>query len=530
VSTPSQAVDDFLDLLQNRRGVDTRRSTRATLKYLLLDLEDKIGDPAWTDGCDVIGTTYERAIQGRDRRRLGQFFTPIDIGRVLSKWVLQSHPSLILDPGCGSGSLLIAAAHEVLGNTQLLGLDIDPLAVQMSRTNAHIRSIANAQFRVADFLTEDVPEQPDGIICNPPYTRHHSLSPSQKRVIHSGFERRLGIDFSQMASLHVLFLVRALEISSPNARIAFLTPSHWLDRNYGVAVKKFLLDQAHVESIVNIPASELVFDHAITTATITLIQKGKRPSRSTRILISSTSRGTDIQKSLNSPRSGTVAQLTSAEKWTQSPTTANLGTRIGDLASIHRGIATGCNQFFTFSEERRRELRIAKCSVRPCLPAPRLLSGTIVTNEILESLPISTPRWLLTPTKVRSNGPLADYLSHGLNELDLLDRTLVQQRVEAGRPWYQVGEGFRAPIVLTYINRGSPRFVRNKTDARTLNNWLVIEPRAEVDADWLFSMLNQRSVIESIRHNSREYGKGMWKIEPSELANLRLPKDITAAG
>ena len=74
----------------------------------------------------------------------------------------------------------------------------------------------------------------------------------------------------------MLFLVRALEVSAEDARLAFITPAHWLDRNYGRVVKVFLLERAHVEAIVQFPAHQLVFEHAVTTAAVTLIRKGAR--------------------------------------------------------------------------------------------------------------------------------------------------------------------------------------------------------------------------------------------------------------
>ncbi|HEV3484668.1 MAG TPA: hypothetical protein VG106_04630, partial [Vicinamibacterales bacterium] len=36
-------------------------------------------------------------------------------------------------------------------------------------------------------------------------------------------------ELAELASMHVLFLLRALEVAADDARIAFLTPAHWLD-------------------------------------------------------------------------------------------------------------------------------------------------------------------------------------------------------------------------------------------------------------------------------------------------------------
>ena len=49
-----------------------------------------------------------------------------------------------------------------------------------------------------------------------------------------------------------------------------------------------------------------------------------------------------------------------------------------------------------------------------------------------------TPRWLLRLTEAPESGPLASYLRQGKQEFGVSDRTLVQQRVKAGRKWFEV--------------------------------------------------------------------------------------------
>ena len=67
-----------------------------------------------------------------------------------------------------------------------------------------------------------------------------------------------------------------------------------------------------------------------------------------------------------------------------------------------------------------------------------------------------------------------------------------------------------------------PRFVRNRAGAIPLNNWLVIEPLNGVDPDVLFAALKEASEA-ALRSDAREYGNGLWKLEPSELKRLPLP-------
>ncbi len=445
----------------------------------------------------------------------------------MAEWLLAEPADLVLDPGCGSGSLLIGAAQaRGQAPTRLLGLDVDPLALDMARVTSHVRGIDRLELRHTNFLLDDVPERPQAVICNPPYTRHQAVPSKIKAAIHEGLTTRLGPGFSRLASMHVLFLLRALEVSSDQARIAFLTPAHWLDMNYARKIKALLLERAHVETIVTFPVEGRVFEHARTTAGVTLIRKGTRSGHPTRLVrLSSAHAGeAELRTAFTADVPHRSVLLCSQDKWSRSQTSATTnGIVLGDLARVRRGIATGCNAFFVVSEERRRELGIGLDDVVPCTASPRHFVGDELRSVDLSAMDDTVPRWLLRLTKAPHSGPLALYLERGRSEFGVLERTLTRQRVKAGRQWFEVELNIPAPILFCYLNRSSPRFVRNHALAAPLNNWLVIQPNPGVDADALFGVLQQVSNSPSLREGSRHYGTGLWKLEPLELRELPLP-------
>lgn len=526
MATPAQATDALVAAARRAAGTAADPDAlKSALMQVLDTLDVRPGDPAWADGRDVVGAAYERLVAGEHRRALGQFFTPLTLGRVMARWALADEPSLLLEPGCGSGSLLIAAAQERTRSTRLLGLDVDPIALSMAKANRDLRGISELELRELDFLVAAIDDRPGAILCNPPYTRHHAVSVSKKQGIHRRFTRRLGIRFSHLASLHVLFLVRALEISSESARLAFLAPAHWLDMSYAREVKKFLLGQAHVEAIVSFPTDQPVFEHAVTTASITLIKKGADPATPTRLIHAPSSDPAILADNLSDGEVGERVALSSTRKWSRAPKAAPKdASRLGDFARVRRGVATGCNAFFVISERARRDRSLGRSSVRPCLATPRHFSGEAIDQSTLDALPDTTPRWLVTPKRPRGVGPLAEYLAYGEKELAVRERHLVQQRERAGRRWFEVEAEFDAPILFTYFNRPASRFVRNTVGAVALNSWLVIEPNPDVDADELFELLTSAEVASHVQDDCRVYGNGLWKLEPSELKQLVLPR------
>jgi adenine-specific DNA-methyltransferase len=523
----SRAVDSLVERTLVRAETRDPADLRAAFEITLDELNVPEESTAWTDGVDVVGRAYERLLSGKHRRSAGQFFTPFWAGELMAAWLYERPVKRLLDPGVGSGSLLIQAGrHASRGNAQLIGIDSDPLAIRMAETNKKLRRIRNFQLSQGDFLLSDPPARPDAMIVNPPYSRHHSIDPALKATVHNEFERRLGLRLSRLSALHVLFLVRALEISTEGARIAFITPSDWLDVNYGAKVKQFLLETAHVDAIILFEARHLFFDNVLTTAAITFIDKGADRSQPTKIvrLDHDLPTPSDVMKMLQARKSRRVdlVRLDSGQKWSRPAAQRATGIRLGDLARIRRGIATGCNRFFVISEAQRRELGLSESDLRLCATNPRAIRGQRLTKRDFRAMPDDMRRWVIDcsdPETESMDTPLGRYLRTGRSEFGADGGFLTSRRT----PWYRLERRGDCPILFSYFNRERPRFVRNTAGAVPLNNWLIVEPKPGVDPDLLYAALTKDKVMKSLASQARVYGGGLWKLEPSELMEIRLP-------
>lgn len=482
---------------------------------------------AWRDGLDIVGSAYEQLLTGQQRRAAGQFFTPFWAGEVMAGWLFSEPAELLLDAGCGSGGLLIPAArHPGRSHARLLGIDSDQVAISMATTNRRLRGMEGCDLRAGNFLTDELSEAPDRLVSNPPYSRHTAIPQNDRVRIHDELARVFGVHFSRRTSLQALFLLRALDVSRDDAWLAFITPSDWLDVNYGREVKRCVLAHAHVEALVFLDAEHLFFDGARTTAVITLIRKGveRAPTRVVR-----------LGKALPEPAS-VLAAIRGAEfglpvdgqwlevdyKWARPQIRRRRGVRLGDVARVHRGIATGANRFFCLSEEDRAKRGISPSELRPCLSSPKHFEGGDLTQDVLDRLPDTVRRWVIDSDDadaLSAKTPLGVYLRRG-KHLGVHKGYLASSRI----PWYSQEQRPNAPIVFTYLNKRRPRFLRNRVCAVPLNNWLVIAPRDGVDPDALYSTLTSAAVGTQLREQARVYGGGLWKLEPSELERIVLPR------
>lgn len=491
------------------------------------------GWAAWADGTDVPGTAYEELLPASARRAQGQFQTPFWAADLMSRWLLAEPTKTLFDPAVGSGRLLFRAfEHGEHQPTRFVGWDIDPLCTAMSSLNLRLRRVPGYRITQADFLLDAeqldhdglLKHPPDATIANPPFSRHQMLDAKRKEAIHRELEEILGIRISRQAGLHALFLLRALTVAAPGGRLAFITPAGWLDANYGKAVKEFICEQASVDAMLIFGGREFFFDGVRTTAAITLLRNQPSDSPTRVIRLGRKRPSVDQALELVGGETGPVkveeVQLRSSGRWSRPSVRLPQGTPLEDIAHVRRGIATGHNRFFVISEARRQELGLSRRVVKPCLYRPRIIESDELTKDDLEALDDDARRWLLNPPAEQSESsedPVGKYLAQGRKE-KVHERYLTAHR----QTWYRLEQRGRCEIVVAYMHRDEARFIRNRAGAIPLNSFHVIEPHDPAIADKLWRALNEPAVLRQLRRLGREYGNGLWKIEPGDLRRVRV--------
>ena len=93
---------------------------------------------------DVLGSIFERLIPRDEQLLLGQFYTPRPVADLLVAFTVDGERPLVLDPGCGSGTILMAVYSYLSHSSQLShkellsliwGFDISPFAAELAVIN-----------------------------------------------------------------------------------------------------------------------------------------------------------------------------------------------------------------------------------------------------------------------------------------------------------------------------------------------------------------------------------------------------------
>jgi len=185
----------------------------------------------------------------------------------------------IVDPGVGSGRFLAAAGRH-FSKSELVGLEVDPLAAMMARAHLAAAGFAKrSEVRLQDYRSATLaPVQGKTLfIGNPPYVRHHLVGASWKQRL-SNTAAELGHDASQLAGLHVHFFLATVLKAAAGDFGCFITAAEWLDVNYGKLVRDLFLGELGGQGITVIEPTAQPFDDAATTAAIAVFEFGSRPT------------------------------------------------------------------------------------------------------------------------------------------------------------------------------------------------------------------------------------------------------------
>lgn len=436
------------------------------------------------------------------------------------------------DPAVGTGvffsTLLNFLPEDKISSA--IGIDIDFKRVGETRKRWSHRGL---EVERGDYLHMDQLPPRTLILANPPYVRYQRIPTAYRHKLQERASVQMGMRISGQSSLYVYFLLLSHGWMKRGAVAAWLIPSEFMETNYGAVIRRYLTQRVELIRIHLFSPDKIQFENALVSSAV-VVYRNCPPNPDQTAMMSSG--GTLLNP--EHTEEVTLSELGYESKWKipriRRCVSSSPPPRIGDLFTVHRGLATGANSYFIMERSVAAQRGIPEVALRPILPKARTLETDVIERE-KDGYPRVSPQLCLLDCglpeeEIRTMYPsLLDYLETAPEAV--LTSTLVRSR----RPWYRQEQRQPSPFLCTYMGRGSKnyaplRFLWNKSDAVATNTYLMLYPRKALDRllteqpdvlEGVFALLKEISP-QDLYTNGRIYGGGLRKIEPREFLNVRL--------
>jgi len=290
---------------------------------------------------DFIASFYELLLPGKNKKLLGEIYTPPDLAEIMVKLAVQKEGDTVLDPACGCGNLLRASYqhlkqlqtttpslksslsipsqdmhHQLL--SQIWGVEINPFPAQLAMLSlamADLSSFTNmVGILMEDFLelgplrnysvrtknlqtgqviSRDMPRKFDVIIANPPYIKQEKI-PRKKAMMKNlpvfASYRQSSTQSQKLEDIPVakleltgktdyygFFVWYSTYFLKSQGILCFLIPNKWMDVKYGEKLKSFLKHEYKLLALIGFVRNS--FEHAQVSTMILLAQKEPNPTK-----------------------------------------------------------------------------------------------------------------------------------------------------------------------------------------------------------------------------------------------------------
>ncbi len=483
-------------------------------------------------------------VERSQRKSSGAFYSPPALVEPMVSWALTGTDRAVLDPSCGDGVFLEAAARRLrdLGASPrraaslLHAVDINPDAVRVTRdrlTSSLGLPFGNA--RVASFFELPPPgalfgpaDGIDAVIGNPPYIRYQEFTGGARlealeRAAHAG------VRLTRLASSWAHFVAHSAAFLRPGGRLALILPAELIHASYAAPLRAHLLQAFREVHVV-------AFRHSVfpgVQAEVVLLLAAGKDEGPGRLGLSEVDDGSDLAD-LASLLAGaeTFPSGSEPEKWLPGyaahPGAVTLEhlegrgllTPLREIGKASIGFVSGANDFFVLTPEEAAFWRLPESSLQPALVRARQIPGLQITPADFAQIRALGERCLLWLPGQRLTRAEQVYLERG-KELGYPDRYKCRVR----SPWFQVPGVVTPDAFLTYMSDVVPRFCLNKVRVAASNNLLTVRlPGIPESLRTAFAAAFYNSAtLLSCERIGRSYGGGVLKLEPREADRILVP-------
>ena len=250
-------------------------------------------ESVYEQGYDFFSTIFEYLIKDYNKDgggKYAEYYTPKAVASIMARLLVPQNADLhsvtCYDPSAGSGTLLMAIAHQIgREKCQIYSQDISQKSSQMLRLNLilnkQVKSIQNIV--KGDTLLEPAHKDANGslkkfdyIVSNPPFNLDFSdtrdkIATDTVRFF-AGVPAATGKDKSKMA-IYLCFVQHILHSLSAKGKAAIVVPTGFITAASGIALKirERIIDNGWLRGVVSMPSN--IFATTGTNVSVLFIDK-----------------------------------------------------------------------------------------------------------------------------------------------------------------------------------------------------------------------------------------------------------------
>lgn len=483
----------------------------------------------------------------------GGYYTPPAIAKFLAEWVIQRSTDTVLEPSCGDGELVEAAANRLLAlgatactvGKQLRATELFESEASQARQRLERLGIVEEQtIQTGDFFAALGPATGldfagdghlrdatfDAVIGNPPFIRYQTFPEDQRQRAFQEMQRA-GLNPSRLTNAWVPFLIAGAQRLTPTGRLAMVIPAELLQVGYAAETRAYLA--RYFTAITIITFRKLVFEGIQQEVVLLLAERGHKAAHVIDVLEFDDSAAlAGLAQCIEAHRSHKPL-ITAREKWTlyflepkEIELVQLLAARadiphLGDLANVEVGVVTGNNNFFV-----QREVDIVARGLRqytiPLAGRTAQLPGLVYTSEEhAAQCQTNAGCWLLrfpATSRITLSEEAQRYIETGEQ-----DQVHTGYKCRIRPSWYAVPSIWIPDGFLYRQIYRAPKLVANLAGATSTDTVHRVRLRRPINIAQLAASFSNVLTFAFAEIVGRSYGGGVLELEPREALHLPVP-------
>lgn len=253
-------------------------------------------EDTFAEGYDFFSVIFEYLISdyNKDSGKYGEYYTPHSIASIIAKILVPGEAKnvTIYDPSAGTGTLLLALAHQVgVERCSIYSQDISQKSCEFLRLNMILHNLVHSLDHVVNGDTLVSPQhhnpqktrltQFDYIVSNPPFnmdfseTRDELAGDAHKARFFAGVPNIPPNDKEKMA-VYLMFIQHILHSLKEKGKAAIVVPTGFLTAKNGIEkrIRQYIVEKKMLKGVVSMPPN--IFATTGTNVSVLFLDGGNK--------------------------------------------------------------------------------------------------------------------------------------------------------------------------------------------------------------------------------------------------------------